>query len=164
VPGEGRASAAGWRNLAYIAEIRWIYNCSTSYGHALAGAQRRPAMHRILHHAGNGQYFCPICNEPVKLETAKADEDGHPVHEDCYLDKLSGKIPVTVRRPPAHPILIGKRSTSNASANIPSYTAQAEPPSDAPTPHMRALSDSSGSLCSTADLSLSTAMLNTIGP
>jgi hypothetical protein len=90
-----------WRNVAYIAEIGAIYNCSTSYGHALAGAQRCPAMHRILHHAGNGQYFCPICNEPVKLETVKADEDGHPVHEDCYLDKLSGKIPVTVRKPPA---------------------------------------------------------------
>ena len=101
VPGEGRASAAGWRNLAYIAEIRWSYNCFTSYGHALPGAQRCPAMHRILHHAGNGQYFCSICNEPVKLETAKADEDGHPVHEDCYLDKLSGKIPLTVRKPPA---------------------------------------------------------------
>lgn len=59
------------------------------------------AMLRILHHSGDGQYLCPICNEPVTLNTAKADEDGHAVHEDCYLDKISCKIPAAVRKPPA---------------------------------------------------------------
>ena len=59
----------------------------------LSGLSECPAMHRILRHTGNGRYFCPICNEPVKLETAKADEDGHAVHADCYVDKLCGKIP-----------------------------------------------------------------------
>jgi hypothetical protein len=28
---------------------------------------------------------CGICNEPVELETAKTDEDGNAVHEDCYV-------------------------------------------------------------------------------
>jgi hypothetical protein len=28
---------------------------------------------------------CSICDEPVELETAKTDEDGKPVHEDCYI-------------------------------------------------------------------------------
>jgi hypothetical protein len=28
---------------------------------------------------------CSICNEPVELETAKTDEDGKAVHEDCYI-------------------------------------------------------------------------------
>jgi hypothetical protein len=57
-------------------------------------------MHRILRDTGPGRYFCPVCNKPVKLETAKADEDGHAVHY-CYLEKLSGKIPPMVRKPPA---------------------------------------------------------------
>src|ERR1700719_2232947 len=28
---------------------------------------------------------CSICNQPVELETAKTDEDGNLVHEDCYV-------------------------------------------------------------------------------
>ena len=31
---------------------------------------------------------CPICNRHVVLETAKADEDGLAMHEECYLLKL----------------------------------------------------------------------------
>jgi hypothetical protein len=31
---------------------------------------------------------CSICNEPVKLETAKTDEDGKAVHEDCYVGRI----------------------------------------------------------------------------
>jgi hypothetical protein len=34
----------------------------------------------------DGQYLCPICDKPVKLETAKTDEDGHVIHEECYFD------------------------------------------------------------------------------
>jgi GAF domain-containing protein len=36
--------------------------------------------------------MCSVCNEPVKLETAKTNEDGHAVHADCYLAKISGMI------------------------------------------------------------------------
>jgi hypothetical protein len=32
--------------------------------------------------------ICRICNKPVSLELAKADEDGRAVHEGCYLLKL----------------------------------------------------------------------------
>ncbi len=31
---------------------------------------------------------CAICRKPVPLETAKADEDGQSVHEQCYVLKL----------------------------------------------------------------------------
>ncbi len=34
---------------------------------------------------------CAICNKPVSLETAKADEDGRTVHEQCYVLKLKGE-------------------------------------------------------------------------
>jgi uncharacterized Zn finger protein (UPF0148 family) len=34
---------------------------------------------------------CPICNEPVLLETAKTDSDGKAVHEDCYFHKVKLK-------------------------------------------------------------------------
>lgn len=58
-------------------------------------------MRRILHHTGEGRYPCPICNEPVKLETAKANEHGKPVHEECYLASISGKAPPkTLAKPP----------------------------------------------------------------
>ena len=32
--------------------------------------------------------FCPICNNPVAMESAKTDENGHAVHEDCYVLKI----------------------------------------------------------------------------
>jgi len=32
--------------------------------------------------------ICPICKQPIRLETAKADENGRPVHEDCYIQRL----------------------------------------------------------------------------
>jgi hypothetical protein len=28
--------------------------------------------------------ICPICNEAVEIKTAKTDEDGKAVHEECY--------------------------------------------------------------------------------
>lgn len=31
---------------------------------------------------------CPICNKEVPLEVAKTDEDGHAIHEACYVLKL----------------------------------------------------------------------------
>jgi len=50
-------------------------------------------MHSKRQHIGNGQYLCSICNKPVKLETVKSNEDGHAVHDECYLVKISGKVP-----------------------------------------------------------------------
>jgi hypothetical protein len=32
---------------------------------------------------------CSICNEAVDLETTKTDESGKPVHEECYVGKIS---------------------------------------------------------------------------
>lgn len=34
---------------------------------------------------------CSICNEFVELETATIDEIGNPVHEECYVQKLTQK-------------------------------------------------------------------------
>jgi hypothetical protein len=31
---------------------------------------------------------CSICNEPVEIETAKTDENGEAVHEDCYVRRM----------------------------------------------------------------------------
>ena len=55
---------------------------------------------RIRRHTGVGKYFCPICNEPVKLDGAKCDEDGRAVHEDCYVKKVSGLVPANGKRSP----------------------------------------------------------------
>ena len=33
--------------------------------------------------------MCPLCNEPVLLETCKADEQGRAVHEHCYAMKVT---------------------------------------------------------------------------
>ncbi len=32
---------------------------------------------------------CSICNKPAPLETAKTDERGQIVHEECYVFKMS---------------------------------------------------------------------------
>ena len=31
--------------------------------------------------------ICSLCNEPMELETAKTDEKGNAVHEECYVTK-----------------------------------------------------------------------------
>jgi hypothetical protein len=36
--------------------------------------------------------FCPICNEPVRLENSKTDGNGKAVHEECYLWSLTSKL------------------------------------------------------------------------
>lgn len=41
---------------------------------------------------------CSICHKPVNLETAKIDENGFAVHEDCYVPKIIEKL-ATVPRP-----------------------------------------------------------------
>ena len=35
--------------------------------------------------------ICLVCNQPVRLDNAKTDEDGNAIHEDCYLIKLGVK-------------------------------------------------------------------------
>jgi hypothetical protein len=37
--------------------------------------------------------ICHICNKPVALELARADEQGRIVHEECYLLKIRSVIP-----------------------------------------------------------------------
>jgi hypothetical protein len=34
---------------------------------------------------------CVICDNPVGLETARTDESGNAVHEDCYVRSVSAK-------------------------------------------------------------------------
>jgi hypothetical protein len=34
---------------------------------------------------------CSICGQALSLETAKADEYGRPIHEDCYASKIKLK-------------------------------------------------------------------------
>ena len=35
--------------------------------------------------------ICSLCDEPVQIETAKTDENGDAVHEDCYVVKMRSK-------------------------------------------------------------------------
>ena len=49
-------------------------------------------------------FNCSICNKPVDLETAKTDDDGKTVHEECYvmqimLRTVSGRLIKAVERP-----------------------------------------------------------------
>jgi hypothetical protein len=41
---------------------------------------------------------CSICNEPVDLKTAKTDEDGKGVHEECYVDRVRRASVTTLAR------------------------------------------------------------------
>lgn len=42
---------------------------------------------------------CPICALPVELETAKTDDDGKAIHEQCYVSVLSRKNEATLDNP-----------------------------------------------------------------
>lgn len=50
-------------------------------------------LNRVLHHPKPGQILCPICHEPVSLETSKTDEDGRATHEECYTQVICSKEP-----------------------------------------------------------------------
>ncbi len=55
-------------------------------------------------------HHCSICNEAVELETAKIDESGKPVHEECYVRKVC--IHTTATEPaPIQENLSHKRKT-----------------------------------------------------
>jgi hypothetical protein len=51
-----------------------------------------------------GRPICPICNEPVTLETCKVNEHGKATQEECYVEKMCSQEKVkqdqeeTVRR------------------------------------------------------------------
>jgi hypothetical protein len=35
-----------------------------------------------------GSSHCGICNQPLDVKTAKTDEEGKGVHEECYVDRM----------------------------------------------------------------------------
>lgn len=37
----------------------------------------------------SGQIPCVLCGSPISLEDCKFDERGGPVHDNCYIEKLS---------------------------------------------------------------------------
>jgi hypothetical protein len=41
---------------------------------------------------------CSICDQPVELETAKTDDNGQPVHSECYVLVVAVK-PANPRNP-----------------------------------------------------------------
>lgn len=41
---------------------------------------------------GSSKPACSICEEPVELETAKTDECGRAIHENCYVLKLASSV------------------------------------------------------------------------
>jgi hypothetical protein len=56
---------------------------------------------KIRHELLPGQALCASCREPLDLTTAKTDEDGQAVHEECYVDKVRDKSPSNSKKPPA---------------------------------------------------------------
>jgi hypothetical protein len=50
--------------------------------------------------------ICSICNKPVEPDIAVTDQDGKPVHEECYVLKLrqeDAKKPPETKRPLKNP-------------------------------------------------------------
>jgi hypothetical protein len=44
-----------------------------------------------------GRHICVVCDKPIALQTVMTDGDGHPIHAQCYLEKIDGK---TAPKPP----------------------------------------------------------------
>lgn len=49
--------------------------------------------------------ICFVCNQPVRLDHAKTDEDGNAIHEDCYLIKLGVKPVISPLQVPSEYLL-----------------------------------------------------------
>ena len=47
-----------------------------------------------------GTPICSVCKQPIRLETAKTDENGKAVHDDCYLQRLMSLLRVGGRGTP----------------------------------------------------------------
>ena len=43
------------------------------------------------------QVLCNICCKTASLENCKTDEFGQPVHEDCYVSRLTKKKPFALK-------------------------------------------------------------------
>jgi len=43
---------------------------------------------------------CVLCSKPVDLRIEPCDENGMPVHEDCYVNRITGKRGTDVRLAP----------------------------------------------------------------
>jgi hypothetical protein len=48
---------------------------------------------------GKGAFLCSICFQPINLDECKIDEDGRPVHERCYAERL---LYVSPKKKPRH--------------------------------------------------------------
>jgi hypothetical protein len=59
---------------------------------------RTPTNVRLPFKDSSGNVRCSICEKPVSLECAKADEYGRTIHEECYALKMKLKRATT---PPA---------------------------------------------------------------
>src|ERR1700727_373988 len=44
------------------------------------------------------EFRCSYCSQPLELETAKTDEDGQAVHEECYISKNRKPEPASKSR------------------------------------------------------------------
>jgi hypothetical protein len=48
------------------------------------------------------QIFCIICSQPLDLAVdLNADENGHAVHQNCYLSRLKNSLPASENVPSA---------------------------------------------------------------
>ncbi len=43
--------------------------------------------------AGEDSFLCSICFKGISLEDCKIDEDGRPVHENCYATRVLYTLP-----------------------------------------------------------------------
>jgi hypothetical protein len=53
--------------------------------------------------------ICPLCNEPVELETTKTNEDGEAVHEECYVLAVKARQPKPSRPTTVPPSYKGQK-------------------------------------------------------
>jgi hypothetical protein len=77
--------------------------------------------------------ICSLCNEPVELETAKADEHGNSIHEECY---VLGLIIKTASIPPRRTAI---QLCPSVSPHAISPICQGEGAIESPIPERRAL-------------------------
>ena len=57
-------------------------------------------------------FLCSICNGALELEKAKTDDDGKPVHEECYANKIILKR--SIRPPPLSQAIVTFLKSSQA--------------------------------------------------
>lgn len=65
-----------------------MYNAKTYFEQVPVEVARKAAR-AATPSSQSGQIPCVLCNSPVSLEECKVDERGNPVHDDCYIERLS---------------------------------------------------------------------------